>query len=136
MDAAPPENQAVGTEGSARGLSEPLLAYLEARGVLLTIEAQEAFAQVLRVLAFATVAAISAFTGWLLLVAGIVSTLVSHSHWTWEKAMAVVGAVHLFIAIVFAVAMRNRLAQIEWFSDTLREFKKDRAWLARQTHKP
>ena len=134
MDAAPPENQPVGTEGTPRGLSEPLLGYLEARGVLLTVEAHEAFAQVIRVLVFASIAGMTAFTGWLLLAAGIVSVLVSQSQWSWERAMAVVGAVHLFIAIVFAVAMRNRLAEIEWFSDTLREFKKDRAWLARQTH--
>lgn len=135
MDAAPPDNPPLVKEGAVHGLSEPLLGYLEARGVLLTLEAQEAFAQVVRVLAFAAVAVITAFTGWLLLAAGVVSVLVSQSHWTWEKAATVVGAVHLLIAVVFAIAMRNRLAEIEWFPDTLREFKKDRAWLARQTHK-
>jgi hypothetical protein len=57
------------------------------------------------------------------------------ARWSWQQAVAAVAGFHLFIAIFFFLAMRNRLASVRWFGDTLNEFKKDRSWLSRQTGK-
>ena len=68
MDAAPPEKEhPKGNPMPSHGLTEPLLRYLEARGILLTIEAQEALGHVVRVLMFLGLAGAAVFIGWLLL---------------------------------------------------------------------
>ena len=130
MDAAPPEIPRI----SARGLSEPLLRYLEARGVLLTIEAQEALQSVIRLLIFGAVAAAAAFMGWVLLTAALVHVIVNATDWHWAGAVTVLGGAHVMFAIVFLLIMRSRLGKLRFFKDTLNEFKRDRAWLASQTH--
>jgi uncharacterized membrane protein YqjE len=130
MDAASPESPPIGP----RGLSEPLLRYLEARGVLLTLEAQEALQYVIRVLLFAAIAAAAAFMGWVLLTAALVHVLMTAMNWHWVKAVTVLGVTHIALAIVFVLVMRNRLGKLRFFRDTLNEFKKDRQWLASQTH--
>lgn len=118
-----------------RGLSEPLLRYLEARGVLLSIEAQEALRQVIATLIFGAIAFAAAFMGWVLLTAALVDVIMDQAGWHWVKAVAVLGAVHVVLAVLFLVGMRNRLSGLRFFAETLNEFKKDREWLARQTHK-
>jgi uncharacterized membrane protein YqjE len=130
MDAASPEFP----KTSARGLSEPLLRYLEARGVLLTIEAQEALQSVIRLLIFGAVAAAAAFMGWVLLTAALVHVIVNATDWHWAGAVTVLGGAHVMFAIVFLLIMRSRLGKLRFFKDTLNEFKRDRAWLASQTH--
>src|SRR3954465_292185 len=130
MDAAPPESRPF----SPRGLSEPLLHYLEARGVLLTLEAQEAVQYVLRLLIFGAIAAAAAFMGWVLLTAALVHVIMKATGWHWVTAAAVLGCVHLGLAVIFVLSMRSRLGRLRFFKDTLNEFKKDRAWLASQTH--
>lgn len=136
MDTVPPDPQPAGKVAALRDISEPLLRYMEARGVLLSIEAQEALGQIVRVMIFAAVAGTAAFTGWLLLTAGLLSVIMEETGWSWQRSSAMLGAAHLFVALVFLLALRNRIADTRWFADTLNEFKKDRAWLARQTHKP
>lgn len=131
MDAAPPEPPSSGP----RGLSEPLLRYLEARGVLLTIEAQEALQQFMRLAILGGIAGLAAFMGWLLVTAALLSFIMDETGWHWVKAALVLGGSHLGIAIIFLLAMRNRLSGVRFFPDTLNEFKKDRAWLARPTRK-
>ena len=130
MDAASPEFPRT----SARGLSEPLLRYLEARGVLLTIEAQEALQSVIRLLIFGAVAAAAAFMGWVLLTAALVHVIMKATDWHWARAVTVLGGAHVVFAIVFLLTLRSRLGKLRFFKDTLNEFKRDRAWLASQTH--
>jgi uncharacterized membrane protein YqjE len=131
MEEAPPESPS----RRPRGLTEPLLRYLEARGILLTIEAQEALQQVLRVLLFAGIAAAAAFMGWVLLTAALVHVLMAAGGWSWVTAVTVLGIAHVALAIAFVFAVRNRVGGLRFFSETLNEFKKDREWLASQTHK-
>jgi uncharacterized membrane protein YqjE len=132
MDAASPDSPPM----APRGLSEPLLRYLEARGVLLTIEAQEALQYVIRVLIFAAFVAAVAFMGWVLLTAALVHVLMTAMGWHWVKAVTVLGGTHVALAVIFLLVMRNRLGKLRFFRDTLNEFKKDRQWLASQTHQP
>jgi uncharacterized membrane protein YqjE len=131
MDEAPPESLPT----RPRGLTEPLLRYLEARGILLTIEAQEALQHVLQVLLFAGIAAAAAFMGWVLLTAALVHLLMAAAGWSWVRAVTVLGVAHVALAIAFVLAVRQRVGGLRFFSETLNEFKKDRAWLASQTHK-
>jgi uncharacterized membrane protein YqjE len=132
MDAAQPEPPSSGT----RGLSEPLLRYLEARGVLLTLEAQEALQQLMRVLIFTGVAAMAAFMGWVLLTAALLSFVMEKTGWSLMAAVTVLGAAHGVLALLFLLLVRSRLGRLRLFAETLNEFKKDRVWLASQTHKP
>ena len=114
---------------------EPLLRYLEARGLLLTIEAQEALQHVLRVLLVAGIAAAAAFMGWVLLTAAVVHVLMSAAGWSWFRAVTVLGVAHVALAIACIFVVRQRVGGLRFFSDTINEFKKDRKWLAGQTHK-
>jgi uncharacterized membrane protein YqjE len=114
---------------------EPLLRYLEARGILLTIEAQEALQQVLRVLLFAGIAAAAAFMGWVLLTAALVHVLMAAGGWSWVKAVTVLGVAHVALAIACLFVVRQRVGGLQFFRETINEFKKDRQWLASQTHK-
>jgi uncharacterized membrane protein YqjE len=114
---------------------EPLLSYLEARGILLTIEAQEALQQVLRVLLFAGIAAAAAFMGWVLLTAALVHVLMAAAGWSGFKALTVVGVAHVALAIACGLIVRHRVGGLRLFSETINEFRKDRQWLAGQTHR-
>lgn len=131
MEAAPPEPPPAGP----RGLSEPLLRYLEARGVLLSIEAQEALQQIIRVLIYVGIAALAAFMGWVLLTAALLSFIVDRTGWHWVTGASVLGGAHIVLAITFLAVVRSRLGGLRLFAETLNEFKKDRAWLASQPHK-
>jgi uncharacterized membrane protein YqjE len=131
MDEAPPESLPT----RSRGLTEPLLSYLEARGILLTIEAQEALQHVLRVLLFAGIAAAAAFMGWVLLTAALVHVLMASAGWSSVKAVTVLGVAHVALAIACVLVVRHRVGGLRFFQETINEFKKDRQWLASQTHK-
>ncbi|WP_075088902.1 phage holin family protein [Verrucomicrobium spinosum] len=65
----------------------------------------------------------------------LIGLLVEQSGWPWLKAALAVGGGNLLLAFIFLLAMSKRLSSMRWFADTLNEFKKDRAWLARQTGK-
>jgi len=116
-----------------RGVIASVLKYLEARGVILTIEAQEAIQQILRLLIALVLGGIIAFTGWMLAIAVVVSLLVDRLAWSWEKAAGVVGGAHLLVAVILFSAVASRISAARWFTDTINEFKKDRAWVANQT---
>ena len=136
MEAATQDPPPAPADSPLKGLAGPLLQYLEARGVLLSIEAREVFLQIVRVTVLAGITAFSAFTGWLLLNAALLSVLMDRFDWTWQKAACILGAGHFLLALLSFAVVRSRLTAVQWFADTLNEFKKDRAWLARQTQKP
>jgi uncharacterized membrane protein YqjE len=135
MDAAPPETEHPKGSPLPSGLSEPFLRYLEARGILLTLEAQEALGQVVRVLVFVGLAGFAVLIGWVLLTGLAVDMVMTQAHWSWQQAAAALAGFHLVIAVIFLLATRNRLASMRWFGDTINEFRKDRAWLSSQTGK-
>jgi uncharacterized membrane protein YqjE len=112
-----------------------LLRYFEARGILLSIEAQEAFRQVLSSVVWCVVALVFAFTGWLLVVSSAVALVSKLRGWPLAQTALVAGGLHvLFAVIVFVVVMR-RLSTGRWFAHTMNEFQKDREWLAQQNEK-
>lgn len=135
MDAAPPETEHPKGNAMPSGLSEPFLRYLEARGILLTLEGQEALGQIVRVLVFVGLAGFAVLIGWLLLTGLAVDLVMTQAHWSWQQAALALAGFHLVIAFIFLLATRNRLASMRWFGDTINEFRKDRAWLSSQTGK-
>jgi uncharacterized membrane protein YqjE len=110
-------------------LPEALLRYLEARGVLLSVEGQEAAQHLLRAVFRTVLAAIFGFTGWLMLMAGVVGYLAVTKGWPWAPVTAAVGLGNLVLALVAAFAAARRITATRWFEHTLSEFGKDRAWL-------
>lgn len=123
----PPRNSAAGRSFNA--IPEGLLRYLEARGVLLSIEGQEAAQQLSKVIFRGVVAAILGLSGWLMLMVGIMSYLVVKLEWTWGLATVVGALANLLLATFIAFDVSRRLATARWFEHTLNEFGKDRKWL-------
>lgn len=134
MGAAPSETESV-VQAAGRKLPASVLRYLEARGVLVTIEAQEAFQQVLRALALGTVAVVLGFTGWLLVMAGAVAALAAKTDWSWMLASAVVGGANVLLGVILFMLLMSRLSRTRWFEHTINEFGKDRKWLAHHNEK-
>jgi len=118
---------------SAFGAS--LLKYLEARGVLLSIEASDALGQILGVVVTTAAAGIAVFAGWLLLATAAVGLLMYSTGWPWTWATALTGGIHVLAAVILLVWVRHRLSTSTWFADTIRELKKDSAWLRARTTK-
>ncbi|HEY2573136.1 MAG TPA: phage holin family protein [Verrucomicrobiaceae bacterium] len=139
MEEAPQESEKTfrgGAGAHALGsLPAALLRYLEARGVLLSVEGQEAAQSLLQAVFRGAMAAIFGFTGWLLMMAGLVIILVTRVDWSWAQAAVAVGLVNLVCATVFAYAASRRITATPWFQHTLSELGKDRAWLAQWSDK-
>lgn len=135
MDAPTSESGTPGREAEPVGLKSSLVRYLEARGVILSLEAQEAALHLGNAIALAVVAIIAAFTGWFLLVAAMVSVLTHLMNCRWHTSALILGGMHVFVAVVLFFLIKNRLASVRWFADTVNEFKKDREWLTHPTEK-
>ena len=116
-------------------LSAPLLKYLEARGLLLSLEAREALRQSLTLLILAVVCCTGILIAWMLLTTALVGLLTEWLGGSWLKAVAVTGGLHVAIVAAAAVLMWRRFKSGGWFADTLRELKNDRAWIQGQTVK-
>lgn len=133
MDTTVPESPAT---PSSPGLIVSVLRYVETRGLLLSLEAQEAVQQIVRVLILAILGGIIIFTGWLLLAAGLTALIVEQAGWTWVQASLALAGGHILVAVLFFAVALHRLRSSRWFADTLNEIKKDRTWLAHQTKTP
>lgn len=110
----------------------PLLKYLEARGMLASIEAREALQGVIGLVILVGVGVAGVFIGWLLLTTALVGWLTSYFEWSWIKAVGIAGGAHLLASIAAYFSMRYRLSKTLWFADTINELKKDRTWLTKK----
>jgi uncharacterized membrane protein YqjE len=112
-----------------------LLRYLEARGVLVTLEAQDAFRQILASVVWCAVAIVFAFTGWLLVVASVVTWVAKVKGWSLAATALGAGVLHVLLAAGVCFVVMRKLGSTRWFAHTMSEFQKDRAWLAQQSEK-
>lgn len=110
-------------------LFDPLLKYLEGRGLLLSIEAKEALAQATVILVLALVCCIIVLIGWALLAVTLVGLLMNLLGWSWLAAVAITCAVHLLVAGALGFVIWTKLKSSTWFAETFKEFRKDRLWL-------
>jgi membrane protein len=113
----------------AHRLFEPILKYLEGRGVLISIEAKEALVQASGLLILAAVCCVTLFVAWTLLAIALVGLLMNHFDWHWLKAVSVTGAVHLLVTVGAGLLIWWRATHGAWFAETFNELKKDRIWL-------
>ncbi|MGV3660293.1 MAG: YhjD/YihY/BrkB family envelope integrity protein [Prosthecobacter sp.] len=127
--AMPQVGAATVTHAFGSPLFAPLLKYIEGRGLLLSIEAKEAFKQILGLLALVLVGAVVIFTGWLLLANALVEWIVQLTQWSRMQASLAAGGVHVLIALILGLWIWRSLSVSRWFADTLNEFRKDRTWL-------
>lgn len=130
-----PQSTSNTQSGVARGLWASVFKYLEARGVIASIEAREALQNVIWLGILLAVAVVTIFTGWLLLATALVGWLTSYFAWSWVIAAATAGAAHVLAALIAWCMIRMRLGKAIWFSSTLNELKKDRTWLKEKTTK-
>lgn len=118
------------TSQRLRGLVQAGLAYAEARGKLLQIEAQEA-GQVATQLGISAGLAGGALAGaWLLLMPAAVSLSAKYVNQPWEYCAAALGALHLLIGLILLLRVKARLPRVPLFEETLNQFQKDREWIA------
>ncbi len=115
-------------------LFDPFLKYLEGRGMLLTIEAKEAFGQIILLLIMAVVCCITILVAWTLLVFTIIGLLTDHAGWTWLNAAAATCGAHFLIAAILGGLLWHKIKAHAWFEETFKELKKDRLWLKGMTH--
>lgn len=119
----------------SHSLLAPILKYLQGRGLLISIEARQALQHVISLCIWLAIAVVSIFAGWLLLATTLVGALTHWLGWSWLKAAAVAGGLHILVALVAGLLMWKRLTTARWFTHTINELKKDRAWLTTQTTK-
>ena len=112
-----------------------ILKYLQGRGLLISLEAREALQHVISLCIWLAIAVVAIFAGWLLLATALVGALTLWLGWSWFTAAGVAGGVHLLVALTAGLLMWKRLTTARWFSHTINELKKDRAWLTTQTTK-
>jgi uncharacterized membrane protein YqjE len=132
---AAPDVDPVPSSAFMQNLAAPILKCIEARAFLLGIETREALQQTVALITWLLLGAIATFAGWLLLASSLVGAISKNLSWSWVTASAVVGAVHILIALIAAWVVRNRFTTARWFQDSVNEFTKDRAWLKNQTTK-
>lgn len=113
----------------ASPLLAPVLKYVEGRGTLLSIEAKEAFRQILGLLALLVAVCVVLFAGWLVLVSALVEWLAELPGWDRLTASLAAGGGHVLLGALVGFWIWRKLTTASWFRDTLNEFRKDRTWL-------
>lgn len=132
MDASSSESARNQHEAEPAGLTSSLARYLSARGVLLSLEAQEAASHLGKIIIQVCVALIAAFTGWLVMVTALVSVLSLCLDCHWHYAALLVAGANLLLALILVFLIKHRLTSARWFADTLHELKRDREWLTKK----
>lgn len=108
------------------------LAYVEARGQLLQIEAQEAAAHVSRTARLGGVAASALLIAWLLAVPAGISLLARVTGTPWEYLALAIAGLHLVLGLILFLVVRTRSRALRPFAESLNQLREDRAWLARK----
>jgi uncharacterized membrane protein YqjE len=116
-----------------KSLLHALALYVEARGRLLQIEAQEAGSKSLGVLILAVVMLICLFGAWLLAAPALVWLLAKSQGWHWTHVALGAAGLHLALAVICFLAVKGRLRRLKAFEETFNQFQRDREWLSTST---
>ena len=115
-----------------RGLAEASFSYLEARGRLLQLEAQEAGQTVGRMLVVGLIAVCSFILAWLLVIPVIVWALAKWGGWPWQPVAGALALAHLLVAIVCVISLRLRAARLRLFEETIQQCRRDRECISQR----
>lgn len=134
LASAPPHHEGGGGSLFSHRLLDPVLKYLEGRGLLLSIESKEAVSQAAFLLIVAAVCGVTLFVAWSMLATALVGLLVTYFEWSWIKAVAITGGLHALVTVAGAALIWWKALHGTWFKETINELKKDRLWLRGKPH--
>ena len=124
----PPDS---GPEGHVRGAVQAGLRYVEARGKLFQIEAQEAGTHVSGVGVLAVLSLGCLMVAWLLAMPAAVVLIADYLKARWEHVALVMAGAHVLFGLLFLLAAQRRWRRVRLFEESLNQFQKDREWVAR-----
>ena len=114
-------------------LMGPLLRYIEARGLLVSLEAKEAAKQSVALLILAALSLVSILLIWLLMTTALVGFLTEFFGGGWIRAVLTTAALHALVLGIAGGFLYSKFRSTVWFADTINELRKDRQWLKKQT---
>ncbi|MDZ4289702.1 MAG: phage holin family protein [Prosthecobacter sp.] len=117
-----------------KSLLHALALYVEARGKLLQIEAQEAASKSVGGVVLAAIMAACVFCGWLLAAPALVWLVAKSQGWHWTYVALGAAGVHLGLAFVCFLVLKAKLRRFKAFEETFQQFQRDREWLSNSTN--
>lgn len=109
------------------GWIDAALTLLASRLQLAQIESKRAARKLVKVIICIVVAAVCAFFGYALIVAGVVTLLADKTDWSWGVVALCAALLHIIVAVVLIKLAKP--ASGDAFAHTRAEFKKDCEWL-------
>jgi uncharacterized membrane protein YqjE len=109
-----------------KSLLRTLALYVEARGRLLQIEAQEAGTKLSEIAILVAVICGCLLFGWMLALPALVWMLADSQGWPWWQVALGAAGIHMLLAIFFFLSLRARLKRLHVFEETFRQFQRDR----------
>lgn len=135
MDQPPPSEPPVTGGGSRlQEFARASFLYLEARGKLFQIEAQEAGGKTARVFVLGVVALGLLAGAWLLVVPAAVSVIAEKTSRDWREIAFILALAHFAIGIALAWRARAVFKKLKLFEESINQFQRDREW-AHAQHK-
>ena len=117
-----------------KSLLHSLTLYIEARGKLFQIEAQDAAAKILVISVVTAILVACLLTCWILAVPALVWIVAQAIGWTWASVALLAALMHLVLAYGCLLGLRARFKQLRAFEETFRQFKYDRDWISKSTN--
>ena len=115
-----------------RGLAEASFSYLEARGRLLQLEAQEAGQTIGRLFVMGLIGICSLILAWILVVPVVIWGLSKWGGWPWAAVAGGLAAAHLFIGALCLLRLRLRTARLRLFEETIEQCRRDRECISQK----
>jgi|694.fasta_scaffold98509_2 uncharacterized membrane protein YqjE len=134
MDKGPTAPAAATGRQCVTGFLRSMALYVEARGRLLQIEAQETGVRVSSLAAHVVITLASIIIGWMLAAPAVVWMIAEKSGWHWTHVALCGGGVHLITGVLLLIALKARLKRLQFFEETFNQFRRDREWLASTTN--
>lgn len=109
-----------------KSLLHTLALYVEARGRLLQIEAQEAGTRLVEIVILVVVLLAFLLFGWMVALPALIWLVADTQDWPVWKVALWTAAAHLLLAFISALTLRAKLKGLRIFEETFRQFQKDR----------
>ncbi|MFM7603610.1 MAG: phage holin family protein [Prosthecobacter sp.] len=134
MDKGPTAPAAATGRHCVTGFLRSMALYVEARGRLLQIEAQETGVRVSSLAAHVVITLASVIIGWMLAAPAVVWMIAEKSGWHWTHVALCGGGAHLIAGVLLLIVLKAKLKRLQFFEETFNQFRRDREWLANNTN--
>lgn len=115
-----------------RGLAEASFSYLEARGRLLQLEAQEAGQSIGRLFVVGLIGICCFILAWILLVPVVIWGLSKWGGWPWPTVAGGLATAHLLVGILCLLTLRLRAARLRLFEESIEQCRRDRECISQR----